>query len=42
MVPIELTDPVELADVIEAVAKLTNTTILVDYAELEAQKIDLE
>lgn len=42
MVPIELTDPVELADVINAVSKLTDTMILVDYAELEAKKIDLD
>gem|GEM_PF-385686 len=41
VVPIELTD-VELSDVINAASKLTETPILVDYAELEAKQIDLD
>ena len=41
VVPIELED-VELGDVINAASKLTDTPIIVDYAELDAKKIDLE
>ncbi len=41
MVPIELSD-VELSDVISAVSKLSQTPVLVDYAELDASQIDVE
>lgn len=41
MVAVELTDEV-LADVINAISKLSETPVLIDYAELDAKKIDLE
>ncbi|WP_397568720.1 hypothetical protein [Schlesneria sp. T3-172] len=41
MAPIELSD-VELADVIGAISDLSETPILIDYAELESRQIDLE
>jgi len=40
MVPVELTD-VELSDVINAIAQLSETPILIDYAELDSRQIDL-
>ncbi len=41
MVPIVLSD-VELSDVINGISKASETPILIDYAELDAKKIDLE
>ena len=41
MVPIELTD-VDLSDVISAISELAETPVLIDYAELDAKKIDLD
>lgn len=41
MVPVELTD-VPLADVINAIGQLSETPILIDYAELESRQIDLD
>lgn len=40
MVPVELSD-VELSDVINAIAQLSDTPILIDYSELDAKQIDL-
>jgi hypothetical protein len=41
MVPVELSD-VELSDVLNAISQLSETPILIDYAELDAKQIKLE
>ena len=41
MVPIEL-DDIEFPDVLNAIAELSETPVLIDYAELDARQIDLE
>lgn len=42
LVPIDLSEPVELSDVINAVSKLSQIPILIDYAELDSKKIHLD
>ena len=41
MIPIELSD-VELSDVLEAISNLSETPVLIDFAELDAKQIQLD
>lgn len=41
MIPIELTD-IPLADVLEAISNLSETPVLIDFAELDAKQIQLD